>query len=194
MIDLLLDSSNVDLAVGIGKDNEVIDSTIYEAWQCQSEYMIQEIDKLFNKHNISRSDISSIIVNIGPGSYTGIRISLTIAKVMSLALNIPLYALSSLRSLQKDKEVSICLMNARSKRSYIGVYKEDECLLDDQVMTNEEVLSYIEKHKEFVICGDTSYLGIEGYKNNIIKEMLLHKNIATKYDDAIGVRPIYLKD
>ena len=79
MIDLLLDSSNIDLSVGISKDGVVIDYTSYEAWQCQSEYMIQEIDKLFAKHNISRNDISSVIVNIGPGSYTGIRISLTIA-------------------------------------------------------------------------------------------------------------------
>ena len=104
MIDLLLDSSNVDLSVGIAKDNKVIDYISYEAWQCQSEYMIQEIDKLLTKHNISRNDLGSVICNIGPGSYTGIRISLTIAKVTCLALNIPLYALSSLRALQKEHE------------------------------------------------------------------------------------------
>ena len=193
MIDLLLDSSNVDLSVGIAKDGKVIDYTSYEAWQCQSEYMIQEIDKLLTKHCLSRNDIASVIVNIGPGSYTGIRISLTIAKVTCLALNIPLYALSSLRALQKEEEPSICLMNARSNRSYIGVY-DKECILPDQVMTNDEVKSFIESHKDFVICGDTKYLGIEGYKNNIIEEMALLKNKATKYNDAIGVRPIYLKD
>ena len=193
MIDLLLDSSNVDLSVGISKDNKVIDYISYEAWQCQSEYMIQEIDKLLAKHNITRNDIGAVIVNIGPGSYTGIRISLTIAKVMCLALNIPLYALSSLRALQKDEEKSICLMNARSARSYIGVYDKD-CILSDRVMTNDEVKEYIASHPDYVVCGDTSYLGVEGYKNNIINEMALLKSKATKYEDALGVKPLYLKD
>lgn len=193
MIDLLFDSSNIDLSVGISKDGVVIDYTSYEAWQCQSEYMIQEIDKLLNKHNITRNDITGVIVNVGPGSYTGIRISLTIAKVMCLALNIPMYTLSSLRALQKGLEPSICLMNARSNRSYVGVYS-DECLLKDQVMTNDEVKEYIASHPDYVICGDTAYLGIEGYKNNIIEEMNLLKDKATKYDDTLGVKPVYLKD
>jgi tRNA threonylcarbamoyl adenosine modification protein YeaZ len=155
--------------------------------------MIQEIDKLLTKHNITRQDISGVIVNIGPGSYTGIRISLTIAKVMCLALNIPLYALSSLRALQKGLEPSICLMNARSNRSYIGVYS-DEAILADQVMTNDEVRAYIASHPNYVICGETAYLGIEGHKNNIIKEMNLLKDKAIKYDDSLGVKPVYLKD
>ena len=193
MIVLLLDSSNVDLSVGIAKDNKVIDYISYEAWQCQSEYMIQEIDKLLTKHNISRNDLGSVICNIGPGSYTGIRISLTIAKVTCLALNIPMYTLSSLRALQKDLEPSICLMNARSNRSYIGVYGE-EVILPDQVMTNDEVKNFISCHPDYVVCGDTAYLGIEGYKNNIINEMALLKDKATKYEDALGVKPIYLKD
>ena len=193
MIDLLLDSSNIDLSVGIAKDNKIIDYVSYEAWQCQSEYMIQEIDKLFTKHNISKDDLGSVIVNIGPGSYTGIRISLTIAKVTCLALGIPLYALSSLRALQKVFGPSICVMNARSNRSYVGVYAK-ESILKDQVMTNDELKSYISSHPDYVVCGDTKYLGIDGYKNNIIEEMNLLKDVATKYDDPLGVKPIYLKD
>ncbi len=193
MITLLLDSSNIYLSVGLAKEGKVLDYVSYEAWQCQSEYMIQEIDKLFTKHNVSRNDLESVVVNIGPGSYTGIRISLTIAKVMCLALNIPLYALSSLRALQKDLEPSICLMNARSNRSYIGVY-DKEVILPDQVMTNEEVKNYIASHPEYIVCGDTAYLGIEGYQNNIIEEMNLLKDKATKYGDSLGVKPVYLKD
>ena len=193
MITLLLDSSNIDLSVGIAEDDKLIDYVSYEAWQCQSEYMIQEIDKLFTKHNISKDDLEGVVVNVGPGSYTGIRISLTIAKVTCLALGIPLYALSSLRALQKELEPSICLMNARSNRSYIGVYDEG-VVLTDGIMTNDEVKEYISKHPEYIICGDTKYLGVEGYKNNIIEEMLLLKSKAVKYDDPLGVKPIYLKD
>ena len=61
-------------------------------------------------------------------------------------------------------------------------------------MTNDEVREYIAAHPEYIVCGETKYLGIEGYKNNIIEEMNLLKDKAEKYDDPLGVKPIYLKD
>jgi len=156
--------------------------------------MIQEIDKLLNKHHVERNEIEGVIVTIGPGSYTGIRIALTIAKVTCLALNIPLYAVSSLQALKKDDEPSICLMNARSKRSYVGVYEGNKVIVKDTIMTNDEVLMFIKDHPDYTICGDTSYLGIEGYKANVVEEMLSLKESAVKYEDSLGVKPLYLKD
>ena len=85
MVSILLDSSNTDLYVGLLKEDQVIDSTFYECWQMQSEYMIVELDKLLSKNNVSRESIQDIIVSIGPGSYTGVRIAITIAKVMGTA-------------------------------------------------------------------------------------------------------------
>ena len=51
MINLLLDSSNVYLSVGIMKDDSLLDFTSYESWQTQSENMVPEIDKLLKKHS-----------------------------------------------------------------------------------------------------------------------------------------------
>lgn len=194
MITLLLDSSNIDLAVGIANEDKLIDSTIYEAWQVQSEYMVKEIDLLFKKYEISRNDIKDIMVSIGPGSYTGVRIALTIAKVMALALNISIYAVSSLHVLKNGDLPSICLMNARSGRSYIGVYQGNNCIIKDQVMKNDEVLNYISSHPGYAICGDVSYLSLEGYKSNVINEMLSLKSSAAKYENILDIKPVYLKD
>ncbi len=194
MFTLILDSSNVDLSVGIAKGNELIDYVSYEAWQSQSEYMTDEIDKLLSEHHLTRHDFKDVIVTIGPGSYTGLRIALTIAKVMALALNIPLYTLSSLHVLKCHDQPSICLMNARSNRSYFGVYEGSKVILKDQILTNDEVKEYISNHPDYVVCGDAIYLGKEGYKANVLLEMLSLKEVATKYDDSLGVHPLYLKD
>ena len=194
MFTLILDSSNIDLSVGIAKGNELIDYVSYEAWQSQSEYMTDEIDKLLSEHHLTRHDFKDVIVTIGPGSYTGLRIALTIAKVMALALNIPLYTLSSLHVLKCDDKPSICLMNARSNRSYIGVYEGSKAILKDQILTNDEVKEYISNHPDYVVCGDTIYLGKEGYKANVLLEMLSLKEVAIKYNDSLGVHPLYLKD
>ena len=82
---LLLDSSNTSLTVALANKDSLIDEISYEAWQTQSEHMIPEINNLLNKHNVRRNDIIGVMVSIGPGSYTGVRIALTIAKVIALS-------------------------------------------------------------------------------------------------------------
>ncbi|MBR6866439.1 MAG: tRNA (adenosine(37)-N6)-threonylcarbamoyltransferase complex dimerization subunit type 1 TsaB, partial [Bacilli bacterium] len=114
MVSLLLDTSNTNLSIGLAKDHKVIDEVTYEAWQKQSEYLVNELDILLKKNNLTRNDIEKVIAAKGPGSYTGVRIALTVAKVSAFALNVPLYLVSSLEALKDENEPSICLMNARS--------------------------------------------------------------------------------
>ena len=140
MATLLLDSSNTSLSVGIEKDHELLGYTSYEAWQVQSEHMIPELDKLLEKHSVSRRDITGVIVSIGPGSYTGVRIALTIAKIIALCCKCPVYPVSSLRVLKNGDLPSICLINARSNRSYFGVYEGEKVIVEDTIKTNDEVL------------------------------------------------------
>ena len=191
---LLLDSSNTSLTVGLAKIDELIDSISYEAWQCQSEHMIPEINTILEKHSVTKDDIAGVVVAIGPGSYTGVRISLTIAKVIGVALGVDVYPVSSLQILKNGKKPSICLENAKSNRSYIGVYENEKCLLNDQIMTNEEVKQYITEHPDYCVCGQTNYLGIEGYQSDLSIEMLsLLKHLQPSVDSR-ALKPVYLKD
>ena len=194
MYTIILDSSNTSLTVALAKDNALIDYVSYEAWQEQSEHMIPELDGLLNKHNVDKKNIADVMVSIGPGSYTGVRISLTIAKTLAVALNIPVYTLSSLQVLKDNDECSICLINARSNRSYIGVYNNEQVLLKDCIMTNEDVLTYINEHPEYKVCGNTKYLGIDGINSNIALQMLSLKPFIKPVEDALGIKPIYMKD
>ena len=194
MYTICLDSSANALAVGIAKDDVLIDFTAYESWQSQSEHMIPELNALLDKHEIKREQIDSIIVSIGPGSYTGIRIALTIAKTMSLALNIPLYPVSSLRVLKDDDKPSICLINARSNRSYFGVFEGQKIIIEDCIKTNDEVKAYINDHPTYSICGDARYLGYENKDTNICLQMVDLKKNLQKIEDSLGLKPIYMKD
>ena len=193
MITVLLDSSNTNLSVGVAKDNLLLECISYEAWQRQSEYMLLELDKLFNKYGINRSDISDVIVAKGPGSYTGVRIAITIAKTIATALDAKLYAVSSLRVLKDHAKPSICLINARSGRSYIGVYQGTKTILEDQIMKNEDVLKYIEEHPEYSVCGETKYLGIDGVVSNNIEEMLSLKESLDSLN-PLSLKPVYMKE
>ena len=194
MATLLLDSSNTSLSVGIESNGKLLDFISYEAWQEQSEHMIPEIDNLLTKNHISRDDIKGIVVSIGPGSYTGVRISLTIAKVMALALNIPIYPVSSLRVLKNNNLPSICLINARSNRSYFGVYEGSKVIVEDTIKTNDEVLEYIASHKDYSICGNVKYLGFENLDTNMCLQMVDLLNDLKPCDNSLALKPVYLKD
>ena len=193
MYSVLLDSSNTNLSVGLARDNLLLENVSYEAWQQQSEYMIPELNKLLEKYQVQNEEISAVMVAKGPGSYTGVRIAITIAKTMAVALGCKLYAVSSLRVQKDGKNPSICLINARSGRSYIGVYEDKGVLLEDQIMKNDEVLKYIADHPTYSVCGDVKYLGLEVKETNNVLEMLSLKEVLDEVN-PLSLKPVYMKD
>lgn len=193
MIDLVLDSSDKDLLVGIFGDS-IKDVVSYSCYQRQSELLVYEIDKLMDKHNLTRKDIASVCVSKGPGSYTGIRIALTVAKIIAFSLNIPLYVGSSLEILRNREAKSLIVSNARGKRSYVAIYDKDKEILKDCIKENVEVLSMLEKDPSLVLCGDAAYLGKEGYKADVASNLILLKDEAHYVKNPMEVRPLYLKD
>lgn len=193
-VTLLLDSSDKNLSVGLSKDGEMVDGLILPAWQRQSELLVPEIKKILDKHHFSRSDLDAVVVTKGPGSYTGVRIALTAAKTISFALSIPLYLVSSLAVLRSGDKPTICLSNARSLRSYIGVYQGTNCLLSDTVMSNDEVKDYIAKHPDEAVAGDLSYLQMDSAPFDLLSNLAQCAIPVYLCAEPLAARPVYLKD
>ena len=194
MFTILLDSSNTSLTVGLAKDDILLEEISYEAWQSQSEHMVPELDKLINKYDVEIKAIKEVVVAIGPGSYTGVRIAITIAKTIATVLDVKVYIVSSLRCQKDGKNPSICVINARSGRSYFGVFKDQEIIVDDCIMTNDKVLEYINEHRGYSLCGNASYLGKEGKQVSLAKELLEIKKFSKPVDNPLAIKPVYMKD
>ena len=194
MFTILLDSSNTSLTVGLAKDDVLLEEISYEAWQSQSEHMIPELNKLLDKYGVDIKDIKEVVVAIGPGSYTGVRIAITIAKTIATALDVKVYTVSSLRCQKDGKHPSICVINARSGRSYFGVFKDQEIIVDDCIMTNDKVLEYIGSHPDYVVCGNATYLRREGKLVSLAKQLLEIKKFITPVDNPLAIKPVYMKD
>ncbi len=192
--ELILDTSSKQLAIGIYKENELLYKNQYYAWLRQSEMAIPEIEKAIKILNIDLKDVTRIVVSVGPGSYTGVRIALTIAKVMALTLNIPLITISSLQAYAGKKEKCIAIMDARSKRVYVGVYNKGEVVLNDTIFTIDELKTYQENHQDYVLVGELSALGKEDSLITLIENM--HELAKDKQPVASvhEVKPVYLKD
>ena len=194
MVSLLLDSSNKYLAVGISQNGKVIDRIYYEAWQRQSELMVGEIDNILSRNKLTRSDIGAVVVGIGPGSYTGVRIAITIAKTIAYALKIKVYAISSLSLLKDRKKPTICVFNARSGRSYFAVYEGDTCLEKECVKVNDEVFEYYSEHPSCALNGDVKHLGKDSGEYDLIQNLADSEKDVYMVKDVFLLNPLYLKD
>ena len=191
---LAVDTSDKYLFVCLYADAEVLASTCYEAWQRQSEYLVEEIAKLFQVAKVEKRELNAVISTCGPGSYTGVRIGLTVAKTIAFALKVPLYLASSLEALQKFPSTCICLANARSKRSYFGVYEGGKVLVEDCIKTNDEVRTYIAEHPEYVLCGDLGYLGYDSSAYLPAENFYRCLDDAHRCKEPLSASPVYLKD
>ncbi len=194
MYTVLLDSSNVNLSAGLAKEGVLLKETSYEAWQQQSEYMVVELDKLLNEFDVKHTEIDSVMVAVGPGSYTGVRIAITIAKTIALSCNADVYPVSSLWIEKDYQNPSICVINARSGRSYVGLYEGNKVIQKDSIWKNDEVHKFIKENPNYTLCGNANYLGLQGKEVSVIEQMLSLKKDLTPIDTYLSLKPVYMSD
>ena len=146
-------------------ENGVIAETSLSVKKNHSNIVMPIIDNLFKITDLNINDIDKIAVAIGPGSFTGVRIALGIAKGLAMALNKPLIAVNELDILEaiasgNENEI-IPLIDARKERVY---YKYQNKYVDDYLIN---LISNFDKNKKYIFVGD----GAINYKN-ILKDNL----------------------
>ena len=146
-------------------ENGVIAETSLSVKKNHSNIVMPIIDNLFKISDLTINDIDKIAVAIVPGSFTGVRIALGIAKGLAMALNKPLIAVNELDILEaiasgNENEI-IPLIDARKERVY---YKYQNKYVDDYLIN---LISNFDKNKKYIFVGD----GATNYKN-ILKDNL----------------------
>ncbi len=194
MTTLLLDTSSTNLTVALAENETIIYEQQYSAWQKQSELLTYEIEKALNETKRKPTDLNAIVVSVGPGSYTGVRIAVSVAKVMGFALNIDVYKVSSLAAMRAKDNISICVLDARSGRSYVGVYEGNRALLQDTILTNNEVLALQNTYKNAVFTGEIAHLEIKSAPFSRALNLLSAKLPENKVCDIRNLKPVYLKE
>ena len=86
---LLIDTSNQPLSVAIMKDNEVIAEKTTDIKKNHSVQLMPEIAEILTESKINKTEITDIVVAEGPGSYTGLRIGVTVAKLSLIHISEP---------------------------------------------------------------------------------------------------------
>lgn len=143
---LAIDTSTNVLGVGIASNEKIIGEYITNIKRNHSTRVLPAIDFLLKDCGMDIKEINKIIVANGPGSYTGLRIGLTIGKTLAWTLNIPIVGVSSLKLMAAsaryfDGYISP-VMDARRGNIFTGLYEYKEGKLmqavDDQHIPTEE--------------------------------------------------------
>lgn len=90
-----IDSSTDKLAVGIADGNRVLSERSLESSREHASHIIGLIDDVLKEASVAKADLDGIAVAIGPGSFTGLRIGMAVAKGLAVALDIPLAGVST---------------------------------------------------------------------------------------------------
>lgn len=98
-----------------------------------SLYVISKIKELCKKENIDLKKLDVLGANLGPGSFTGIRVTLSIAKVIAGELNLPLAGLNTAEILLSAYDKKYLLMDARRDMYYLGTKDKIELIYKDKL-------------------------------------------------------------
>lgn len=133
---LIIDTATPNMYIAIGEDN-LIEEVYLKNIKNHSEHLMLEIIKLLEKNNVNKKDINKIIVGVGPGSYTGVRIGVVVAKMLAYALNISLYQISSLYIQGSTNDIFSSIIDARRGNVFAGIYENGNVILEQHIELNE---------------------------------------------------------
>lgn len=204
MVTLVIDTSTQFLNLALVK-KQTIASLSQRVKTNHSDYVMPMIHQLLSQNNLSVNDISKIAVSQGPGSYTGLRIGISIAKMLAYALKIPLYQFSSLEllALQSDAQVVVPLIDARRQAVYTGQYGMHSTYSDeyssleslvDRLNQQQCDICFVADHIETLLLHYLDKLTINYQLKNIEYYDLsqVHKLVLTE-TDAFNMKPSYLR-
>ena len=193
-----IDTSSSYLYAGIVKENKILSEIKQNFGKDLSKYTISEIEKLFKHANLMPKDIDKIIVVSGPGSFTGIRIGMTFAKVFAWSMNKEITTISSLEAMQasvSSKKIIVPIIDARRECVYAGIYKDGKKIYKDQYINFSDLVNYLDKlDEDYSFVTNDNKFNFENtikYNPDILKIVLTYKN-----NNEINphlVEPNYLK-
>jgi tRNA threonylcarbamoyl adenosine modification protein YeaZ len=121
---LAIDTAAPRLALAILRDGDRLDTLLEDMATGQAERLFPALDELFARAGVTYADLTRIAVTSGPGSFTGLRIGLSAARGLALALNIPVLGIPSLvaLSLSATCDPVAVLLDAKRGEAYFQTF------------------------------------------------------------------------
>ena len=191
MITLFIDTSSSDVSIALIRDEKILSSITKCIPNKHSIYTVSFIDEVLKNTSLESTDINSIMVVTGPGSFTGVRIGVTIAKTFAYLSNCNIIEVSSLKmlALSTNHEFCLSLIDAKHDNYYLGLYdKDNNVVIEEQFNNKEYILKLIDEYRPIVISNED--IVIDDIK--VKRQDLNYINICNYYKDKEVKNPHFV--
>ena len=193
MISLVMDTSNSYLAVGLFKDNMCLEAFQEKGSRRQSEKAIPSLKEVLDRHHIALKDVNEMIITSGPGSYTGVRVAMTIAKTLAAVSDVRIKSVSSLAAYAGVNQ-ALSVIDARGHKVFVGVYENGLPLIKEQVMTLEDFAQLRAEYEDFELVGEVGCLGLDEKECDLCANIYALAQMADPIKNVDLLVPTYIKD
>ncbi len=167
----------------LNEDNIILSSKIINSTEdnYHSAYLIPEIRNILRENNIQIKDLDAIGINIGPGSFTGIRAGITIARVLAQQASLKLVGVESLLILSKlntTEKKSLIITDARKNKVYIALYDKKNTIIAPKLEDKENITKYID---------NSTFIVTDSSINRYLKELNIESTIYENNDENFGL-------
>lgn len=190
---IVMDSANKYLVVALYENQKCLASLQEEGNRKQSEYAIVYLQKLLQENHLKVSNFDEMVITIGPGSYTGVRVALTIAKTLNATMNIKIKTVSSLKAMAGMKK-AISILDARSKKVFLGIYNEGKTVVEDCIISLDEFENYQKQYSDYEIVGDTELIGLSEKETDLAHNIYVLSTLEKEIENVDGLVPRYIKE
>ena len=206
---LAIDTSTMISTVTIAADGEIIGDFNVNQQRTHSESLVPMIESLLELLGMKIADIDSFVIAEGPGSFTGLRIGMTVAKTLAQVNGKSLVPISTLKALASNSSSHILkapMMDARGNRVYAAVYdKDNKEIIKEDLYEIEDFIKLVDKLDEEVeLIGEVSEKYHKDFKkahtlslnfNNCIGKSLIKLSLEEEDNekDIFEIRPNYLR-
>lgn len=189
---LALDTSTHLLVIALIDENRVVAQSTLDIPKRQSELTLPEVNRLMAGSGWTPRDLEAVVVTDGPGSYTGLRIAMTIAKVLAVIRPIRLYTIGTLQLWAGQLPNVRVVLDARAKRVFTGVYAHGEVLEADHAIAIESLMNQLLPDERLV--GQASLVGREAVEVNLAEHFAALRPLWKPVENIHALVPRYLKD
>ncbi|AKP66951.1 tRNA (adenosine(37)-N6)-threonylcarbamoyltransferase complex dimerization subunit type 1 TsaB [Companilactobacillus ginsenosidimutans] len=177
---LAFDTSNKPLTVAVVEDGKVLARMDSTEMKTHSVSLLPDIQESLAKSNLDINDIDKIAVADGPGSYTGVRIAVTVAKTLAFTLDKPLVGISSLRLLAAngaEGDLVVAVEDARNDNAFAGAYikKSGEVVdvIPDQHIAMDDLFDLVKNYDQ----ENMQFVNVSDHLAELIKQRFPKANI-----------------
>lgn len=179
---LFIDTHSENLYIAIKADNKIFDIR-KNSNRSHSEIAIPSLIELLEQTRINLKDLDEIIVVNGPGSFTGVRIGVTIAKTIAYSLNIPIKSITALEALGESEKSEFDIIAIRDSKGVYSAKREQNGYVEYCYQKNSDFDNYLMSNNYSVSFNE--YIDFEKVLRYVEKK---------EYVNPHSVNPIYIKE